>query len=164
MGITIDDNKSRDEICVTLDDRSEGGTFYSEIVMANENDSKIVLDRWFEWRDSPKSNTITSGGNILYSYGDVLERFISARNARVSMPFPQLDLFGKCNFDSYAVFGIPVDVTCKYKITSLAECTTILNPSTYAGFTISKYRNSTETVTPTIASGSTSPVVSTGAD
>jgi len=165
MGITIDDNDSKDEVCVSLDDRDSSSTFFEEINFANADEANTILDRWFEWEDTTDDEEIyLSETNSVYTYGNAVERYDATREIRLEMSLPQLGMFGNWDFTSSAVFGVPNDVTCLYKITDLAECTTILNPNTYSSFIVSQYRNGVSVITPTIATGSADPATTTGAD
>lgn len=110
MGITIDDNNSKADICVTKDDRTSFGTFYDEITLSSTADANTVLDRWYEWTDSTLSSDIeVYSTKILYNYGETVDTYDSAKGVRTGFHLPQLDLVGGCDFSSFAVFGVGVN-------------------------------------------------------
>jgi hypothetical protein len=142
MGITIDDNESKEDICVTLDDRSSG-SFFDEITFDTEADATVIYNRWFEWNDTSDDKQVFSEGGIpFYNLGDAILQNPILRNPVVisaSLPtyMPSIDVFGNCDFNAKAVFGVEQETICRFKITDpTTECPTILNPTTYAGFEI----------------------------
>lgn len=95
MGITIDDNPSKSQICVTKDDRSSFGTFYNLISLGTVADQNKILDRWFEWIDySLYQDTVLYNSRLLYSYGDAIQIYDSARGYRRNFNIPLLNQFG----------------------------------------------------------------------
>lgn len=95
MGITIDDNDSKDEVCVSLDDRDSSSTFFEEINFANADEANTILDRWFEWEDTTDDEEIyLSETNSVYTYGNAVERYDATREIRLEMSLPQLGMFG----------------------------------------------------------------------
>ena len=120
---------------MTLDDRDTTGTFYNEIKFSSTDDAKTIFDRWFEWKDTSDNKRIyIYSGSTLYNEGDVVLQNPVARNVSFPAYVPGIDLFGNCDFQAKAVFGVENEIVCRYKITDLNECTSILSPNKYAGF------------------------------
>jgi hypothetical protein len=141
MGITIDDNESKEDLCVTLDDRSSGN-FFDEITLDTLDESNIIFNRWFEWNDtSDDKQAYTNGDSTLYNKGDAILQYPLLRLTALPAYMPSIDVFGNCDFNAKAVFGVEQETICRYKITDLTECSTILNPTTYAGFEICSTQN-----------------------
>jgi hypothetical protein len=171
-GISIDDNDSKDEICVELDEQPDYATFFDELTK-NADEEATLLNRWFEWEDTSDDviqETIvvvvgaTTEDHVIYNIGDVIEHLDATRGIRMNFPLPQADMFERCDFSSYATFYSEVDVECQFVITSFDECTTVLSPSTYADMTITEDKTSTTVVPTTIGTSSTDPAVTAAAD
>lgn len=158
MGITIDDNPSKSQICVTKDDRPSYGTYYDFISLSTTSDQNTILDRWFEWIDySLFTDTVLYNTKLLYAYGDAVQIYDSTRGYRRNFNIPLLNQFGGWDFSSSVVFGVENYVSCQYQITSLTEWSSILSASTYAGFSVAQYQSGSDVASITIATGSTSP-------
>ena len=153
-GLSIDDNDSKDDICVEMDVQPDFAVFYGEISKDTNGDTTL-LNRWFEWEDTSDDKVNDTLGNYtLYNIGDIIEIYDNSAR-KLGFPLPQSDMFGRCDFSSFATFYSEVDVECQYRITSLSECTTILSPSTYSDFSVLIDRNTTELANRTINNSTT---------
>lgn len=171
-GILVDSDNYADEVCAAIDKKSGYYTFYNELQLSTSQE-KTLLGRWFEWEDSSDDElfdtvTINTSSDPLlptyvsllaYNVGSTIKYYSSTRGISLNFPLPQMDLFGRCDFSSPASFYTEVDVTCQYKITDTDECTTILNPGTYAGLAVARSPDSTNNLTATTTNSSTLPTI-----
>ena len=139
MGITIDDNDSKDDICVTLDDDDNSATYFDEITLDSTEDAPTIFNRWFDWEDTsddPQEYTIDDT-TVLYNKDDSVLRFDTNQNQQEDFNIPSLGAFGNWEFESNATFGRDSEFKCKYKMTDITtECQTYFNPSYYANLNI----------------------------
>lgn len=96
MGITIDDNDSRPEICVTRDDSGDSDSFGEINFDPNNNTEDLtIFNRWFDWIDtSDDPETFTANGLTLYNKGDAIQQYSTARTFQSNLKFPSLGTFG----------------------------------------------------------------------
>ena len=155
MGITIDDNKSKKDIWVTLDDGDNSGNYYNEINFKSTSDALTIFNRWFEWIDTSDDPEIFLQDNlVLYNRGDAVQQYYLTQNVKISFQFPSLGSFGNCEFHSNAIFGVDSEFKCSYRLTDVTtECPKYFSSLTYSTVNICRDRNCATKIIPTVAVG-----------